>query len=190
MASKIKVTNPVVEMDGDEMTRVIWAWIKEKLILPFLDLQIEYFDLGMEHRDKTDDQVTVDAANAVKKHHVGIKCATITPDEARVVEFKLKKMWLSPNGTIRNILGGTVFREPIIMKNIPRLVPGWKKPIVIGRHAYADQYKSTDFVVPGPGTFEIIYTPANGGKPVTYKVFDYKGAGVGLGMYNTDEVVN
>jgi len=189
MPHKIKVENPVVELDGDEMTRVIWQWIKDKLIFPYLDLKIEYFDLGLEYRDKTDDQVTIDAANAIKKYNVGIKCATITPDEARVEEFKLKKMWLSPNGSVRNILGGTVFREPIIINNIPRLVPGWKKPIVIGRHAYGDQYKATDFVVPGPGTFEIVYTPANGGNKVTYKVFDFKGAGVGLGMYNTDESI-
>jgi isocitrate dehydrogenase len=188
-ANKIKVDNPVVEMDGDEMTRVIWAWIKEKLILPYLDLKIEYYDLGMEYRDKTDDKVTVEAANAILKYNVGIKCATITPDEKRVEEFNLKKMYPSPNGTIRNILGGTVFREPILMKNVPRLVPGWTKPITIGRHAYADQYKATDFVVPGPGTFEIVYTPANGGEKKVYKVFDYKGAGVGLGMYNTDESI-
>jgi len=189
MPTKIKVENPVVELDGDEMTRVIWQWIKDKLIFPYLDLKIEYFDLGLPYRDKTDDQVTIEAANAIKKYNVGIKCATITPDEARVEEFKLKKMWLSPNGSVRNILGGTVFREPIIINNIPRLVPGWKKPIVIGRHAYGDQYKATDFVVPGPGTFEIVYTPANGGNKVTYKVFDFKGAGVGLGMYNTDESI-
>lgn len=188
MAQKIKVTNPVVEMDGDEMTRVIWQWIKDKLVFPYLDLNIEYFDLGMENRDKTDDKVTVECANAILKHNVGIKCATITPDEARVEEFKLKKMWLSPNGTIRNILGGTVFREPIIISNVPRLVPGWKKPIVIGRHAFGDQYKSTDFVTPGPGTFEITYTPVNGEKQ-TWKVFDFKGNGVGLAMYNTDESI-
>jgi len=186
---KIKVENPVVEMDGDEMTRVIWAWIKEKLILPYLDIKIEYYDLGMEYRDQTDDRVTTDAANAILKYNVGIKCATITPDEKRVEEFKLKKMYPSPNGTIRNILGGTVFREPIIMKNVPRLVPGWTKPITIGRHAYADQYKCTDFVVPGPGSFEIVYTPTNGGPKQVYKVFDYKGSGVGLGMYNTDESI-
>jgi len=189
MASKIKVTNAVVEMDGDEMTRVIWAWIKEKLIFPFLDLKIEYYDLGLENRDATNDQVTIDCANAIKKCNVGIKCATITPDEARVKEFNLKKMWLSPNGTIRNILGGTVFREPILITNIPRLVPGWKKPIVIGRHAFGDQYKATDFVVPGPGTFEITFTPANGGEKTTWKVYDFKGQGVGLGMYNTDESI-
>jgi len=188
-ANKIKVENPVVEMDGDEMTRVIWAWIKDKLILPYLDLKIEYYDLGMEKRDETDDQITIDSAEATKKYNVAIKCATITPDEARVEEFKLKQMWKSPNGTIRNILGGTVFREPIIIKNIPRLVPGWTKPIVIGRHAFGDQYRATDFVVPGPGTFEIIYTPKNGGEKKVMKVFDYPGGGVGLGMYNTDESI-
>jgi len=189
MASKIKVTEPVVEMDGDEMTRVIWQWIKDKLILPYLDLKIEYFDLGMENRDATNDQVTIDCANAIKKCNVGIKCATITPDEARVEEFKLKKMWLSPNGTIRNMLNGTVFREPIIISNVPRLVPGWKKPIVIGRHAFGDQYKATDFVTPGPGTFEISFTPSNGGEKQTWKVYDFKGTGVGLAMYNTDESI-
>jgi len=189
MAGKIKVENPIVEMDGDEMTRVIWAWIKEKLILPYLDLKIEYYDLGIEERDKTNDQITIDSAEATKKYNVAIKCATITPDEARVEEFKLKQMWKSPNGTIRNILGGTVFREPIIIKNIPRLVPGWTKPIVIGRHAYGDQYRATDFVVPGPGTFEIIYTPKDGGEKKVMKVFDYPGGGVGLGMYNTDESI-
>ena len=190
MAShKIKVENPVVEMDGDEMTRVIWAWIKEKLIVPFLDLNIEYYDLGMEYRDKTNDQVSIDCANAILKHHVGIKCATITPDEARVTEFNLKKMWPSPNGTIRNILGGTVFREPIIIKNVPRLVPGWVKPITIGRHAFGDQYKATDFVVPGSGTLEMTFTPSNGGEKVTYKVFDFKGPGVALGMYNLEESI-
>jgi len=187
---KIKVDNPVVEMDGDEMTRVIWQWIKDKLILPYLDLTIDYYDLGVEHRDKTNDQVTIDAALAIQKHSVGIKCATITPDEARVTEFNLKEMWKSPNGTIRNILNGTVFREPIIIKNVPRLVPGWKRPIVIGRHAFGDQYKATDFVVPGNGTFEMVFTPADGGEKVVYKVFDFKqGGGVGLGMYNTDESI-
>jgi len=189
-SNKIKVENPVVEMDGDEMTRVLWQWIREKLILPFLDLKIEYYDLGMEYRDKTDDQVTVDCANAILKYNVGIKCATITPDEARVEEFKLKQMWKSPNGTIRNILGGTVFREPIIIKNVPRLVPGWTKPIVIGRHAFGDQYRATDFVVGGPGTFEMIYTPKNGGEKKVFKVFDFpEGGGVALGMYNTDESI-
>jgi len=175
-------------VDGDEMTRVLWAWIKEKLILPYLDLDIKYFDFSVENRDATNDQITVDCANAILKYNVGIKCATITPDEARVKEFNLKKMWLSPNGTIRNILGGTVFREPIIISNIPRLVTGWKKPIVIGRHAFGDQYKATDFVVPGPGSLEMVYKPAHG-EPVTYKVFDFKSGGVALGMYNTDESI-
>jgi len=186
---KIKVDNPVVEMDGDEMTRVIWDIIKQKLILPYLDIDIKYFDLGIEHRDATNDKVTEEAAAAILQYNVGIKCATITPDEARVTEFNLKHMWKSPNGTIRNILGGTVFREPIIMQNIPRLVPGWTKPIVIGRHAFGDQYRATDFVVPGPGKFEIVYTPANGGEKVTYEVFNYPGGGVGIGMYNTDESI-
>jgi len=191
MAShKIKVEHPIVEMDGDEMTRVLWQWIREKLILPFLDLKIEYFDLGMEYRDKTDDQVTIDCANAILKYNVGIKCATITPDEARVEEFKLKQMWKSPNGTIRNILGGTVFREPIIIKNVPRLVPGWTKPIVIGRHAFGDQYKATDFVVGESGALEMTFTPKNGGEKKVYKVFDFpEGGGVALGMYNTDESI-
>jgi len=191
MAShKIKVDHPVVEMDGDEMTRVLWQWIRELLILPYLDLKIEYFDLGMEYRDKTDDQVTIDCANAILKYNVGIKCATITPDEARVEEFKLKQMWKSPNGTIRNILGGTVFREPILIKNVPRLVPGWTKPIVIGRHAFGDQYKATDFVVGEPGSFEMTFTPKNGGEKRTFKVFDFpEGGGVALGMYNTDESI-
>jgi isocitrate dehydrogenase len=189
MASKIKVTNPVVEMDGDEMTRIIWAWIKEKLILPFLDINLEYYDLGMEYRDKTDDQVTIDAANAMLKHKVGVKCATITPDEKRVEEFKLKQMWKSPNGTIRNILGGTVFREPIICQNVPRLVPGWKKSIVIGRHAHGDQYKATDFVVKGAGKLEITFTPKDGSPAVKYNIFDFPGGGVAMGMYNTDESI-
>jgi len=189
MASKIKVDNPVVELDGDEMTRVIWTLIKDKLILPYLDLKIEYYDLGLPHRDATNDQVTIEAAAAIKKHNVGIKCATITPDEARVEEFKLKEMWKSPNGTIRNILGGTVFREPIIIKNIPRLVPGWTKAIVVGRHAFGDQYKATDIVVPEAGTFELTFTPANGGAKKSFKVFDFKGSGVALGMYNTDESI-
>eukprot|EP01119_Soliformovum_irregulare_P009632 TRINITY_DN2313_c0_g1_i1.p1 TRINITY_DN2313_c0_g1~~TRINITY_DN2313_c0_g1_i1.p1 ORF type:complete len:414 (-),score=91.46 TRINITY_DN2313_c0_g1_i1:2-1243(-) len=187
--AKISVKGTVVEMDGDEMTRVIWAWIKEKLILPYLNLNIEYYDLGMEHRDATDDEVTVKAAEAVLKHHVGIKCATITPDEARVKEFRLKKMWLSPNGTIRNILGGTVFREPILIKNIPRLVPGWTKPITIGRHAFGDQYKATDFVVQQPGTFEIVFTPTNGSPKQVMKAYEFKDRGVLLGMYNTDESI-
>jgi len=187
---KIKVSNPVVDLDGDEMTRVIWSEIKKKLVLPYLDIDIKYFDLGLPYRDKTNDQVTIDAANAIKKYHVGIKCATITPDEERVKEFKLKEMWKSPNGTIRNILGGTVFREPIIMKNIPRLVPGWKKPIVVGRHAFGDQYKCTDFVVKGAGKFEVLYTPADGSTPQKIHVFDFpKDGGVGLAMYNTEESI-
>ena len=187
--AKIKVKNPVVEMDGDEMTRIIWSEIKNKLIHPFLDLEIKYFDLGMEHRDKTDDKVTVEAAEAIKKYDVGIKCATITPDEARVKEFNLKKMWKSPNGTIRNILGGTVFREPIICSNVPRIVPNWKKPIVVGRHAHADQYKATDVRLPGPGKLKLVYEPSGGGSPQTWDVMDFKGAGIGMGMYNTDESI-
>ncbi len=184
--SKIKVTNPVVELDGDEMTRVIWSFIKEKLIFPYLDLDIKYYDLGMEQRDATDDQVTVDAANAIKKYGVGIKCATITPDEARVKEFTLKKMWKSPNGTIRNILDGTVFREPIIISNIPRLVPGWKKPICIGRHAFGDQYRATDFVTKGKGKLTITFTPEDGSEAQSYEVYDFQGDGVAMAMYNTD----
>jgi isocitrate dehydrogenase len=187
--AKIKVANPVVELDGDEMTRIIWQFIKDKLILPYLDIQLEYYDLGMEHRDATNDQVTIDAAHAIQKHGVGVKCATITPDEARVEEFKLKEMWKSPNGTIRNILGGVVFREPIVCSNIPRLVPGWKKPIVIGRHAHGDQYKATDFVVPGPGTVTMTYTPADGGQPVVREVAKYTGGGVAMGMYNYDDSI-
>ncbi|CAD5219110.1 unnamed protein product [Bursaphelenchus okinawaensis] len=179
----------VVEMQGDEMTRIIWDLIKEKLINPYVDLKIHYFDLGIENRDKTEDQVTIDAAEATKKYNVAVKCATITPDEARVEEFKLKKMWKSPNGTIRNILGGTVFREPIICKNVPRLVTGWVKPIIIGRHAHADQYKATDFVVPGAGKVELVYTPADGGEKVAYEVHNYPGPGVSLAMYNTDESI-
>jgi isocitrate dehydrogenase len=186
---KIKVTKPVVDLDGDEMTRIIWALIKEKLILPFLDIDIKYFDLSMENRDATDDQVTLDAAAAIKEHKVGIKCATITPDEARVEEFKLKKMWKSPNGTIRNYLGGTVFRAPIIMKNVPKYVPGWKKPIIIGRHAFGDQYRATDFVAPGAGKFEMVFTPADGSEPTKMEVYDFKGPGVLMGMYNTDESI-
>ncbi|XP_041360662.1 isocitrate dehydrogenase [NADP], mitochondrial-like [Gigantopelta aegis] len=186
---RIKVSNPVVELDGDEMTRIIWDKIKEQLIFPYLDLDIKYFDLGLEYRDQTNDQVTIDSAEAIKKYNVGIKCATITPDEARVEEFKLKKMWLSPNGTIRNILGGTVFREPIICKNIPKLVPGWTNAIVIGRHAHGDQYKATDFVAPGPGKAELVYTPV-GGKEVRLPMFEFKkGGGVLMGMYNTDESI-
>ena len=183
--SKIKVTNPVVELDGDEMTRVIWKEIKDQLILPYVDVPLEYYDLSIEHRDATDDQVTVDAANAIKQHGAGVKCATITPDEARVDEFGLKKMWRSPNGTIRNILGGVVFREPIIMSNVPRLVPSWTKPIVIGRHAHADQYKAVDFKVPGPGTLTVTYTPEDGSEPMEFEVGRYpEGGGVALSMYN------
>ncbi|PSK40827.1 isocitrate dehydrogenase [NADP], mitochondrial [Candidozyma pseudohaemuli] len=186
---KIKVKNPIVEMDGDEMTRIIWARIKDKLINPYLDVDLKYYDLGIEARDKTEDQITIDAANAIKEYGVGVKCATITPDEARVAEFNLKKMWLSPNGTIRNILGGTVFRESIIIPRIPRLVPGWEKPIVIGRHAHGDQYKATDLVIEEPGKLEVVFTPSNGGDKITKTIFDYKGRGVGLAMYNTDESI-
>ncbi|EWY37130.1 isocitrate dehydrogenase [Skermanella stibiiresistens SB22] len=187
--AKIKVANPVVELDGDEMTRIIWQFIKEKLILPYLDIELKYYDLGMESRDKTGDQVTVDAANAIQQYGVGVKCATITPDEARVKEFDLKKMWKSPNGTIRNILGGTVFREPIICSNVPRLVPGWTKPLIIGRHAFGDQYRATDFQVPGPGKLTMTFTPDGGGDPVTYDVFQFPEAGVAMGMYNLDESI-
>ncbi len=187
--AKIKVANPVVELDGDEMTRIIWQFIKDKLILPYLDIQLEYYDLGIEYRDQTNDQVTVDAANAIKKHGVGVKCATITPDEARVEEFNLKSMWKSPNGTIRNILGGVVFREPIICSNIPRLVPGWTKPIVIGRHAHGDQYKATDFRVPGPGTVTISYVPEGGGEPIQLEVARFSGSGIAMGMYNFDDSI-
>jgi isocitrate dehydrogenase len=187
--SKIKVNNPVVELDGDEMTRVIWAFIKDKLIHPYLDLDIKYFDLGIENRDATDDKVTVEAAEAIKKYNVGIKCATITPDEARVKEFNLKQMWKSPNGTIRNILDGTVFREPIVMKNIPRLVPNWTAPICIGRHAFGDQYRATDFVTKGKGKLTITYTPEDGSAPQSFEVYNFKGDGVALAMYNTDESI-
>lgn len=186
---KIKVLNPVVELDGDEMTRVIWQFIKDKLILPYLDIDLISYDLSIENRDRTNDQVTVDAANAIKEHGVGIKCATITPDEARVKEFNLKEMWKSPNGTIRNILGGTVFREPIMIKNIPRLVPGWKHPICIGRHAYGDQYRATDFVTKGKGKLTITFTPADGSTPQEYHVHDYEGDGVAMAMFNTDESI-
>eukprot|EP00764_Aduncisulcus_paluster_P011812 gnl/Carplike_NY0171/4746_a6465_192.p1 GENE.gnl/Carplike_NY0171/4746_a6465_192~~gnl/Carplike_NY0171/4746_a6465_192.p1 ORF type:complete len:410 (-),score=36.83 gnl/Carplike_NY0171/4746_a6465_192:57-1286(-) len=186
---KIKVQNPVVELDGDEMTRVIWDFIKQKLILPYLDIDLKYYDLGMEHRDATDDQVTVDAALAIKKYGVGVKCATITPDEARVEEFGLKKMWKSPNGTIRNILGGTVFREPIMIKNVPRLVPGWKQPICIGRHAFGDQYRATDFLTKGKGKLTITFTPEDGSEPVSHEVFDFEGDGLAMAMYNTDESI-
>lgn len=190
MSEKIKVLNPVVELDGDEMTRVIWSFIKEKLILPYLDIDIKYYDLGIENRDLTNDQVTIDSANAIKKYGVGIKCATITPDEARVEEFGLKKMWKSPNGTIRNILDGTVFREPIIISNVPRLVPGWKQPICIGRHAFGDQYRATDFVTKGKGKLTITFTPDEGGEPVSHEVYDFNGDGVALAMYNTDESIS
>jgi isocitrate dehydrogenase len=187
--AKIKVKNPVVELDGDEMTRIIWSKIKEKFIYPFLDADIKYFDLGIENRDKTEDKVTLDAAKAIQQYDVGIKCATITPDEDRVKEFKLKKMWKSPNGTIRNYLGGTVFREPIICKNIPRLVPNWKKPIVVGRHAHADQYKATDLNIPGAGVLKMVFEPANGGKAESWVVNEFKDKGVALGMFNTDESI-
>ncbi|GIG65916.1 NADP-dependent isocitrate dehydrogenase [Phytomonospora endophytica] len=183
--AKIKVANPVVEIDGDEMTRIIWKKIKDELILPYLDVELDYYDLGIEHRDATDDQVTIDSAEAIKRHGVGVKCATITPDEARVEEFGLKKMWRSPNGTIRNILGGVVFREPIIMSNVPRLVPGWTKPIVIGRHAHGDQYKATDFKVDRPGTLTVTFTPADGSEPMEFQVAEYpEGGGVAMAMYN------
>ncbi|MDP9195996.1 MAG: NADP-dependent isocitrate dehydrogenase [Pseudomonadota bacterium] len=187
--AKIKVLNPVVEMDGDEMTRVIWKIIREKLILPYLDIDLKYFDLGIEHRDATEDRVTVEAAEAIKKYRVGVKCATITPDEARVKEFSLKKMWKSPNGTIRNIVDGTIFREPIICKNVPRYVPGWTKPIIVGRHAFGDQYKATDVKIPGPGKLAMTFTPAGGGAPITWDVFEFPGAGVAMAMYNLEESI-
>jgi len=186
---KIVVKNPVVELDGDEMTRIIWKKIREELILPYLQLDIKYFDLGLEHRDATNDQVTTESAEAILKYNVGIKCATITPDEARVEEFKLKQMWRSPNGTIRNIIGGTVFREPIVLERIPRPVPGWVNPIVIGRHAFGDQYRATDFVAPGPGKLQLVYTPQDGSAPTALDVYDFKGKGVALAMYNTDESI-
>ena len=187
--SKIKVENPVVELDGDEMTRIIWDFIKQKLILPYLDIDLKYYDLGIEYRDKTDDKVTVDAAEAIKQYGVGVKCATITPDEAWVEEFGLKRMYRSPNGTIRNILGGTVFREPIIMQNVPRLVPGWTAPIVIGRHAFGDQYRATDFKVSGPGKLTVKFEPADGSAPIEHEVFDFPDGGVALAMYNLDESI-
>ncbi|GLQ07065.1 NADP-dependent isocitrate dehydrogenase [Sneathiella chinensis] len=187
--SKIQVKNPVVELDGDEMTRIIWDFIKKKLILPYLDIDLKYYDLGMESRDATNDQITVDAANAIKKYGVGVKCATITPDEQRVEEFNLKEMYRSPNGTIRNILGGTVFREPIICSNVPRLVPGWTDPIVIGRHAFGDQYRATDMLIPGPGKLTMKYTPADGGPAQEFEIFDFPDAGVAMGMYNLDESI-
>jgi len=189
MAAKIKVANPVVELDGDEMTRIIWQQIKDTLILPYLDVDLKYYDLSIEHRDATDDQVTVDSANAIKQYGVGVKCATITPDEARVEEFGLKKMWRSPNGTIRNILGGVVFREPIIMSNVPRLVPGWTKPIIIGRHAFGDQYRATDIKVPGEGTLTMTFTPKDGSDPMELQVYEFPGSGVALSMYNLDESI-
>ncbi len=185
---KILVNNPVVEIDGDEMTRIIWQLIKDELILPWLDIELKYYDLSVQSRDNTDDQITIDAAEAIKKYRVGVKCATITPDEARVDEFKLKKMWRSPNGTIRNILGGTVFRQPIIIKNIPRYVPTWTKPIVIGRHAFGDQYRATDFIVPGPGKLKLVFEPENG-EPITKDVFDFKDKGCALSMYNLEESI-
>ncbi len=187
--SKIKVKNPVVELDGDEMTRIIWSFIKEQLILPYLDVDLEYFDLGIESRDASEDQITVDAANAIKEHGVGVKCATITPDEARVEEFGLKRMYRSPNGTIRNILGGVIFREPIVIANVPRLVPGWTKPIVIGRHAFGDQYRATDLVVPGAGSLTLTYTPRDGSEPVELDVYEFPGGGVAMSMYNLDDSI-
>jgi isocitrate dehydrogenase len=187
--AKIKVKTPVVELDGDEMTRIIWQFIKDQLILPYLDIELKYYDLGMEARDATDDQITVDAANAIKEYGVGVKCATITPDEARVEEFGLKEMYRSPNGTIRNILGGVIFREPIVISNIPRLVPGWTKPIVIGRHAFGDQYRATDLVIPGEGTLTLTYTPSNGDEPIELDVYDFPGGGVAMAMYNLDESI-
>ena len=187
--SKIKVAKPVVELDGDEMTRIIWKWIKDQLILPYVDVPIEYYDLGIESRDKTDDKITVESAKAILKHNVGIKCATITPDEARVQEFGLKQMWKSPNGTIRNILNGTVFREPIVISNIPRLVPGWTQPIVIGRHAFGDQYRASDAVIKGKGKLTMTFTPDDGGEVQTWNVYDFEGNGVALSMYNTDESI-
>ena len=187
--SRIKVKTPVVEIDGDEMTRIIWEKIKDKLIFPYLDIDLKYYDLGIEKRDETDDQITIDTANAIKEYGVGVKCATITPDEQRVEEFGLKRMYRSPNGTIRNILGGTVFRQPIICRNVPRLVPGWTKPIVIGRHAFGDQYRATDMVVPGAGTLTMTFKPADGSEPVTHEVFDFPAGGVAMSMYNLDESI-
>ncbi|HEX9701569.1 MAG TPA: NADP-dependent isocitrate dehydrogenase, partial [Rhodospirillales bacterium] len=183
---KIKVKNPIVELDGDEMTRIIWSFIKEKLILPYLDVDLKYYDLSVEMRDKTDDQITIDAANAIKKYGIGVKCATITPDEARVKEFNLKQMWRSPNGTLRNIIGGTIFRQPIICKNVPRLVPGWTKPIVIGRHAFGDQYRATDIIIPGKGKLTLRFEPEGGGKPIEREVFKFEEPGVAMAMYNLD----
>ena len=187
--NKIKVVGTVVELDGDEMTRIIWQFIKDSLILPYLDINLEYYDLGIQYRDKTDDQVTIDSAHAIQKHGVGVKCATITPDEARVKEFNLKKMWKSPNGTVRNILGGVIFREPIIIKNVPRLIPHWTKPIVIGRHAFGDQYKATDFRVPSAGKLTVTFTPTDGSKPMEFNVFDFPSSGVAMAMYNLDDSI-
>jgi isocitrate dehydrogenase len=187
--NKIKVEGTVVELDGDEMTRIIWQFIKDSLILPYLDINLEYYDLGIEYRDKTNDQVTIDSAHAIQKHGIGVKCATITPDEARVKEFNLKQMWKSPNGTIRNILGGVIFREPIIIKNVPRLIPHWTKPIVIGRHAFGDQYKATDFLVPGAGKLTVTFTPEDGSKPMEFNVFDFPSSGVAMAMYNLDDSI-
>ena len=187
--AQIKVKNPIVELDGDEMTRIMWDFIKKQLILPYLDVDLKYYDLGMQNRDDTNDQITIDSANAIKEYGVGVKCATITPDEARVEEFGLKEMWRSPNGTIRNILGGTVFREPIICRNVPRLVPGWTKPIVIGRHAFGDQYRATDFLVPGAGELTMTFKPADGSAPIERKIFDFPDAGVAMSMYNLDESI-
>ena len=187
--AKIKVKNPVVELDGDEMTRIIWSFIKQRLILPYLDIDLKYYDLGIEHRDATDDRVTVESAEAIKEYGVGVKCATITPDEARVEEFGLKRMYRSPNGTVRNILGGVIFREPIVIANIPRLVPGWRRPIVIGRHAFGDQYRATDMVVPGPGRLTLTYTPSNGDEPIELDVYDFPGGGVAMAMYNLDDSI-
>jgi isocitrate dehydrogenase len=187
--AKIEVKNPIVELDGDEMTRIIWQFIKDQLILPYLDVELDYYDLSIQSRDATGDQITVDAANAIKKHGVGVKCATITPDEARVEEFGLKEMYRSPNGTIRNILGGVIFREPIVISNIPRLVPGWTKPIIIGRHAFGDQYRATDLVVPGEGRLTLSFTPKNGSDPVELNVYDFPGGGVAMAMYNLDDSI-
>src|SRR5215204_1388565 len=187
--AKIQVSNPIVELDGDEMTRILWAFIKDRLILPYLDIDLKYYDLSIQKRDETSDQITVDAANAIKRHGVGVKCATITPDEARVEEFGLKEMYRSPNGTIRNILGGVIFREPIVISNVPRLVPGWTKPIVIGRHAFGDQYRATDMVVPGEGELTLTYTPKDGGEPMELDVYDFPGGGVALAMYNLDDSI-
>ena len=186
---KIKVTNPIVEIDGDEMTRIIWRFIKDKLILPYLDIDLDYYDLGIKHRDDTNDQVTIDAANAIKKHGVGVKCATITPDEQRVEEYGLKKMWRSPNGTIRNILDGTVFREPIICQNVPRMVPGWTRPIVIGRHAFGDKYKASEIAIPGPGTLTMKFPPDDGSEPIEREIYDFNESGIAMGMYNVDESI-